>query len=577
MPSDSEEKEPLGATRHSLHPNTNPHDPHPGGTSKEEGAPSVRRLASLSHGSKKNLLPSRSRPSLQVPAPSREGRTRDRHVASALLTAWSQMPVTFEDVALYLSREEWGRLDHTQQRFYRDSLKKKNGLGFPFNKPCLTSQVQGKGEASGSGHQMGDEEEEEEKVILCTEVEKEALRPAAMGDMKPFRTQQGTALEGTLQCEQSATSSQGSGHAEDNLSHEPLEQGQLKAASSATSLPETQEGRIPEKPRLENHVLSVSGSERRRASEGETNSHSNSGTSSKKTHKCEQCGKCFNDRSNFNAHRRIHTGEKPYGCPDCGKRFNHSSHLNAHQRTHRGIRPYSCPLCGKSFTRHSTLIEHERIHTGEKPYACNHCAKRFARRSDLNTHQAIHTGIKPHKCSVCSKCFTQKSALVTHQRIHTGDMPYPCPECGKGFSHRSILIAHNRIHTGEKPYHCLECGKNFNHSSHLSAHQRIHLGIRPYSCSVCGKSFSLRSNMLQHEKIHNKVPKTPAGAVLGASGALVAAPATATRQSVRRGQGTKEEQGPQPERGTIGKIIKEEPDIEVFVVKWEEPDEETAA
>lgn len=39
-----------------------------------------------------------------------------------------QMPVTFEDVALYLSREEWGRLDHTQQSFYRDVLQKRNGL-----------------------------------------------------------------------------------------------------------------------------------------------------------------------------------------------------------------------------------------------------------------------------------------------------------------------------------------------------------------------------------------------------------------------------------------------------------------
>lgn len=39
-----------------------------------------------------------------------------------------QMPVTFEDVALYLSREEWGRLDHTQQNFYRDVLQKRNGL-----------------------------------------------------------------------------------------------------------------------------------------------------------------------------------------------------------------------------------------------------------------------------------------------------------------------------------------------------------------------------------------------------------------------------------------------------------------
>lgn len=38
-----------------------------------------------------------------------------------------QMPVTFDDVALYLSREEWGRLDHTQQS-YREVLKKRSGL-----------------------------------------------------------------------------------------------------------------------------------------------------------------------------------------------------------------------------------------------------------------------------------------------------------------------------------------------------------------------------------------------------------------------------------------------------------------
>lgn len=36
--------------------------------------------------------------------------------------------MTFEDVALYLSREEWGRLDHTQQSFYGDVLQKRNGL-----------------------------------------------------------------------------------------------------------------------------------------------------------------------------------------------------------------------------------------------------------------------------------------------------------------------------------------------------------------------------------------------------------------------------------------------------------------
>lgn len=48
-----------------------------------------------------------------------------------------QMPVTFEDVALYLSREEWGRLDHTQQSFYRDVLQQRNGLSL--GKACSRS------------------------------------------------------------------------------------------------------------------------------------------------------------------------------------------------------------------------------------------------------------------------------------------------------------------------------------------------------------------------------------------------------------------------------------------------------
>lgn len=47
---------------------------------------------------------------------------------NSLVFMLSQMPVTFEDVALYLSREEWGRLDHRQQNFYRDVLQGKNGL-----------------------------------------------------------------------------------------------------------------------------------------------------------------------------------------------------------------------------------------------------------------------------------------------------------------------------------------------------------------------------------------------------------------------------------------------------------------
>ncbi|XP_062956039.1 transcriptional repressor RHIT isoform X3 [Cynocephalus volans] len=499
----SEEMVPLGAARESMHIKVEPEEPHPEGASQEDGAQAARSWAPLSHG---------SFPSPRIPVLSCEGRTRDRQMAAALLTAWSQMPVTFEDVALYLSREEWGRLDHTQQNFYRDVLQKRNGLslGFPFSRPFWVPQVQGKGEASSSVRQMREEEEEEERRGVCPgaiEMGQEMPTPsaAALGDVKPFRNRARRAQGGVPQYGQQAASGQSSGPVREDGQPGPLEERQPIPAPPASS---------PPKPSEEEKGAPESGEE----------GLAPDSDASKKSYQCEQCGKGFSWHSHLVTHRRTHTGEKPYACTDCGKRFGRSSHLIQHQIIHTGEKPYTCPSCWKSFSHHSTLIQHQRIHTGEKPYVCDRCAKRFTRRSDLVTHQGTHTGAKPHKCPICGKCFTQSSALVTHQRTHTGVKPYPCPECGKCFSQRSNLIAHNRTHTGEKPYHCLDCGKSFSHSSHLTAHQRTHRGVRPYSCPLCGKSFSRRSNLHRHEKIHTSGPKALAMLMLGAAAGTLATP-----------------------------------------------------
>ncbi|XP_045850236.1 zinc finger protein 205 isoform X2 [Meles meles] len=512
MLSELEEMVPLGAARESPHIKMEPEEPHPEGAWQGDGAPGTPSWASLSQGSKEKalFLPGGALPSPQIPVLAREGRTRDRQMAAALLTAWSQMPVTFEDVALYLSREEWGRLDHAQQSFYRDVLQKRNGLslGFPFSRPLWGSQGQGKGEASSSCQQMGDDKEKAGAIEAGTEEPAPSL--AALGDAKASRSRVGRAPGDVLPCGQQAGSGQSSGPARDGGQPGPLQERPAKPAPPNTSLAEkAREGRMGPPESGEEGLVP-------------------DGDAGKKTYKCEQCGKAFSWHSHLVTHRRTHTGEKPYTCTDCGKRFGRSSHLIQHQIIHTGEKPYTCPSCWKSFSHHSTLIQHQRIHTGEKPYVCDRCAKRFTRRSDLVTHQGTHTGAKPHKCPVCSKCFTQSSALVTHQRTHTGVKPYPCPECGKCFSQRSNLIAHNRTHTGEKPYHCLDCGKSFSHSSHLTAHQRTHRGVRPYSCPLCGKSFSRRSNLHRHEKIHTTGPKALAMLMLGAAGALAAPPPAPT-------------------------------------------------
>ncbi|XP_073407891.1 uncharacterized protein [Dendrobates tinctorius] len=221
-----------------------------------------------------------------------------------------------------------------------------------------------------------------------------------------------------------------------------------------------------------------------------------------KPYSCSECGKCFTTKSQFVIHERLHTGEKPYLCLECGKAFTDNANFSRHRRIHTGEKPYSCSECGKCFTDKGNLIIHQKIHTGEKPYSCSECGKTFPFKGHLIKHQRIHTGEKPFSCLLCGKSFTDKGNLSRHQRIHTRKKPCSCSECGKYFRDNSVLVRHQRIHTGEKPYSCSECGKAFTDQASLCRHQKLHTGLKPYSCSECGKCFATKSQFVRHERIH---------------------------------------------------------------------------
>jgi len=116
------------------------------------------------------------------------------------------------------------------------------------------------------------------------------------------------------------------------------------------------------------------------------------------------------------------------------------------QRSHL---PALCDICGSILSTRSNLEAHKRIHTGEKPFVCNVCGYASVRKSDLKKHMRTHSGIKPYLCQICGRSFTQNSHLKVHMRRHSVEKEFNCSTCEETFSSFELLERHQRLeHSG---------------------------------------------------------------------------------------------------------------------------------
>ncbi|XP_053577995.1 zinc finger protein 41 isoform X2 [Bombina bombina] len=443
-----------------------------------------------------------------------------------------EVPVTFDDVAVYFSMEEWDYIEGHEE-FYKDAMMKKrqklSAAEFPSHK--------------SPGH--SDNNLDTESIVEEVADEKPGKTiPQVETQTDVFVGDDNDEIEIILNTEQTdlcITHQMGAVEQRDLDNIGPVEENAKNMLNGAQT----------EEPRVRRHL---------KVPEQKVCSNIHSDTTKTEiilnteqsddlcvksqldTPEQEVCDSISIELTGIHHHERIHSGEpvftgkheqeekiiqleeihsEPYSDESFdeimevdslqGTRDANSSYTTQHSQgtvsNYSSVEPILCTegnfeslfmsseceqkLCGlnNNFAHNSKGV---KFHPHNVKNELADCTKYVNTDSSCDSYLVSQTEGKQYICQKCGKGFYDNS-----QNPHFAKNGV-CQECAKVSSAKSNLVTKQISHTGRNTHLYQKFGKAFSFKSH----QGIHTGEKAFVCRVCGQGFSARSSMLKHQQVH---------------------------------------------------------------------------
>ncbi|XP_051018074.1 zinc finger protein OBI1-like [Acomys russatus] len=216
------------------------------------------------------------------------------------------------------------------------------------------------------------------------------------------------------------------------------------------------------------------------------------------------CHKMVPNKTELSNHDNVHTGEKDYECSHVKPILNKAPFTN-HPEAHAGkdSQGHKESKSNKFFCLDAELQTVDGKMPREKQiYECQVSGPPYGHESQHISQQTSHTYEEPGKCKEVRKAISDESTLSQHQRRHTDEKSCECGECSQAVPHNSLLPPYQRAPPDEQQNECKELMKIYFYISRLTQSHSPHTLEKPYGCNDCLKTFAHKSQLTRHQRTH---------------------------------------------------------------------------